>query len=417
MLGWASFGLALFLASTSLWTGLSSYPQVPLLEPLTGTAAWTDWVACAAIVLCMVASLRLAFSEHATQLRPVALLVFILGLSWLFLTNQHRLQPWAYLAWLVAIGLLIPDRNQSLKWLRALAISIYVYSAITKLDHQFLHTLGQQFLAVITNRLGIEISNIGASTRIGLSAAFPIIELLVGAGLCWRRTRRIAVAISVVMHVSLLLVLSPLGLNHKPCVLIWNLYFVWQNVVLFWWEPRLQKDQDESLGIALWSRLLAIVPKFALFIAMLLPVFQPWGRFDHWPSWGLYAPSNSRVEVFIEESAIESLPVELKSYCTPLAFHDPEFDVPVQRLRTDWWSLNALNVPIYPQLRFQIGVAWSIQSQIESAGGRGKLRLYLESASDRYDGTRRSTELDTPIADAASDFFFNTMPKSRVTDE
>src|SRR5690606_29386070 len=97
----------------------------------------------------------------------------------------------------------------------------------------FLHGLGQQFAATVAAWLGASIEDWPAAVRLAAAGLFPVGELLTAAGLVFRRTRVAAIILAFVMHGGLLALLGPWGLDHRPGVLLWNVYFLLQAVILF----------------------------------------------------------------------------------------------------------------------------------------------------------------------------------------
>ena len=77
------------------------------------------------------------------------LLLFAAATARMVALDQLRLQPWAYQFMLMAVVLALAERNAAFALLRLLIVAFYFHSALTKFDYSFLHTLGQQFLAVL----------------------------------------------------------------------------------------------------------------------------------------------------------------------------------------------------------------------------------------------------------------------------
>ena len=213
------FGLLLVAATWRLWTPQHVYPQVPLVRGLDGLGPWFEWFA-AATMLAGLGGAMLA----PRRLAPAALLAFAVGTLLLVLVDQHRLQPWAYQFLLLAVVLALADAVTAIRLLRLLIVSFYFHSALTKFDYSFLHTLGQQFLNALAGTWGASLDGWSDGARLLAAGAFPGGELLVALGLCCRTTRRVALVAAVLLHVVLLVILGPWGLDHKPGVLVWNVY-------------------------------------------------------------------------------------------------------------------------------------------------------------------------------------------------
>jgi len=208
------------------------------------------------------------------------------------------------------------------------------------------------------------------------------------------------------LHVVLLLILGPFGLQHKPGVLIWNLYFIVQVVVLFAFSRAEQGAVPATNRPRLLPRETVIL--CIVWAIVLLPIAEFWGRFDHWPAWGLYSPRNSRASLYVHRIATDRLPEAVRTYLA-----DTPPDRPWQKLQIDRWSLSELSVPIYPQDRFHVGVALAVTKRYDLDRS---IRVVWQSASARISGARE-TETWNGIGQLrlkAEQFRFNALPRSNL---
>ena len=173
---------------------------------------------------------------------------------------------------------------------------------------------------------------------------FPYGELLVAVGLLLPQTRCTAPVAAIVLHLALLIILGPWGLDHHYAVLIWNLFFITQIWILFLNRrlrvptcPDPSESAVEHMTIGPWSR----VVTWIVWVAVLLPLGEPWGWLDHWPAWQLYAPRNSRVLLYVDEADAARLPSALQPFLGTSTFHSR------RRLDIDRWSLAELSVPTH----------------------------------------------------------------------
>ena len=92
---------------------------------------------------------------------------------------------------------------EAIAWARLLTASIYIYSALSKLDWTFLESGGGQIVTGLLTFLhaGGQLSEF--SQRV-LAGTLAVGELLIAIGLCWRRSRRAAFVASLAMHALLL---------------------------------------------------------------------------------------------------------------------------------------------------------------------------------------------------------------------
>ena len=224
--------LALIGATWNLWTPQTDFPQVPLLfMDLDDQPRILDW----GMLSLLLASLITMLLIRHPRISRIASLICALSTLGLVAIDQHRLQPWAWQLVLVAFVLGLADGQvATLAW-RWLIISIYAWSAWSKIDIGFFHGHGRflidGFLQAVPIAKRTEFWP--ESFRTGITAAIPLFELLVAVGLAWPRTRKVSVLGAACMHLFLLLALGPWGHGHQPGVLIWNLFFLVQNGVLF----------------------------------------------------------------------------------------------------------------------------------------------------------------------------------------
>jgi hypothetical protein len=398
------FGLLLVAATWRLWTPQQDFPQVPLVRAALAAPAALQWLPFVA----MLAGLAGMLVTPPGRWARFALLLFSAGTLSLILFDQMRLQPWAYQFVIAALVLASCPARPAIGLLRLFIVGFYFHSALTKLDYSFLHTLGQQFLGTLAGFAGISLDDWSPSARLAAAAVFLVAELLVAIGLLLPPTRRFALCGSIALHLALLAILGPWGLDHRLGVLVWNLYFIFQNLILFWVSRSTvaagpSEPSSPAVDRAPW-------PAAALVIAaIVLPFLEPWNLFDIWPSWGLYASSAERVVLQVHRRGEADLPTALASFIeTP---QDPA--APWLTVRLDRWALAALGAPIYPQARVQLGVALAVA---DAAGLAERARIIRFGRADRWTGEREHTIFQgTAQAQAAAgEYLLNAQPRRNL---
>ncbi|MCH9656122.1 MAG: hypothetical protein K0U86_12645 [Planctomycetes bacterium] len=426
----ALFSLVLLAVSWRLWIPQTFFPQVPLFSGVLSLPAWVDWLTFFMMLISSICILGVVLascfgvSEHRPFLQQVCAGVFFSGFLISVVFDQHRLQPWAYQ---FAIGFLIltflkPPR--AIRLFRFFVISIYLYSALSKCDISFVQTLGPQLADGLFSGIGISTTYWSDQTISFIAGAFPVAEFLIALGLFIPRTRQWTLWAAVLMHVCLIIAVGPLGLNHYSGVLIWNVYFIVQDLCLFhslFQKNSLltQKDsvnsEDRDVDSSLSFRVVTGSERGVLLIVwfvMLAPLLEPTGYFDHWPAWGLYASHHDRITLLIDEQAKSSLPPTLQPFVD-----GPQPLSRWCRVRVDRWSLSELGVPIYPQARFQLGVALAIGSNLKHDQGKiaeqPQIKVLFEGAAHRLTGNRKISEhIGLPQIDQLTDrFLLNAVPR------
>ena len=351
---WLAVGvLALVAVTWKLWTPQAVFPQVPLIRAACDWPGWLDWGCLAVLVASAVTMLFVARRGWLGRGSYVGLAV---SLSGFFVLDQHRLQPWAWQFFLLAVLLSLADDDTARRGWRWLVIGIYFWSAVSKLDFTFCHEQGPALLAGLRRAMGLrglpnpwtEALDVVGSVGIALS------ELGVAVLLMWPRARWLGLWAATIMHVALLAALGPLGLNHSLGVLLWNVFFLVQNWLLFRATAAERPFAGETFTTQMrqWWRDLATWPasrtnRLALvtvLAAMTWPMLEPLGYCDHWLAWAVY--SARAEEVVIHGPLVER---------ARLPYWRSE--VPAREPGMAQWSLEGLGVPIYPQERFQVGVA------------------------------------------------------------
>lgn len=401
-------GILLVAVTTQLWFGGAGFPQVPLFGWAAGASSGWDMIASVVLCLSLVVGGAAQFTGQ-DRLARSAWAAFVAAAALSVILDQHRWQPWLWqFALFATIFAIAPARDVS-RLARIVVISLYIHSAVGKLDRSFLQTHGPLLVDGLLANFGTALPARGA-IRMWSAAALPAGEFLVGLLLSLRPTRRFGVRVSWMMHGGLMLALGPWGLDHRPGVLIWNAFFLVQNALIFR-EDRggHEGTVDQAMllpGQSLNRRSPGQSACFLLCgIVALVPVLEPFDLLDPWLGWGLYSSRGARLRMFVEESAVGRLPSDLQPFVEPA----PPLES-WRRVRLDRWSLATTGAPISPQLRFQAGVALDVS---RSAKLGDSVRLQIESPADRWTARREShliTGVDA-IETYAAGFRLNAEPR------
>jgi hypothetical protein len=393
----AAGSLCVLIAATwPLWMPAGAFPRVPFVRAFDDVASWLEWTCLGGLGLAAAATLLCATRPRVARW-AVAVQTVTIGL--LVLCDQHRLQPWVYQLVVLEIVLVGLPSPEGIAVARGVVASIYCFSAFSKLDRSYFDAGGGLIVEGLLRAVG-HAGRVNADQQTLLVGLVAAGELLVGLGLCWRRSRKFAWPASIAMHVALLIALGPWGAESQAAVLLWNVCFLLQNVLLFGWAGELSAADSRAAdpaavapeigGKTRWPRW--AIRGLAAFV-ILFPLAEPWGLCDVWPAWAVYATGPERLQIFVAPGDRDRLPATVRSYVQP-----PRFDDGLCLIRIDRWSLDACRAPLYPQNRFRLGVTLAIA---EESGLDNSVVVEVESAADRFRGTRTSRRLEGRAAIAA----------------
>ena len=408
MRSWLAIGsLMLVAGSWRMWTPQQLFPRVPLFSLANGLPDhWDQIVTWICSGLWILIAAVLALPKASPSLARSAAILYAILFAALVILDQHRLQPWGVH---IAVCLLIVtafEARQQLSWLLAFTASIYIYSALSKFDAQFLHTVGQDFLRELLRVWPNSYARLSDNSRLVMTTLFPIGELLCGLGLLWNPSRRLALVLAIIMHATLIGILGPWGLSHSWGVLLWNVVFIGLNALM--WRQlshpfsfQFRDDTGPSRGLATWR---LVVSGLCMFL-FVLPLGERLGVVDHWLGWALYAPHSSRARIEVLAGSVEQQPEMVRRFVLSNAEDISAWDyVAVER-----WSLETLGVPVYPQQRFYVAVARALAEPADEFG----VRVTLQGTANRWSGARsvRVLENRSELSQAAQRYWFNTKPR------
>jgi hypothetical protein len=395
--------LVLVSVTWTLWSS-GKVPQVPFVGWAAKMPASLEGAALQAFGLSAVIA---SICGKRSQWGRWSWAVLTLAMGFLVLADQQRLQPWVYQLVVLGIVLVTLPAAEAIALARMLIASLYCFSALSKLDRSFLDSGGGQIVDGLLTCLRLD-GHVGASGRVALAGTFGAGELLLALGLCWRRPRKWAWPASIGMHALLIIALGPCGADNKPGVLIWNVYFILQNVILFGLAGELPPADAPAAGATRQSEpfgpLRWLVCGFAAFV-ILFPLTRPFGLCDVWPAWAVYATSPERLRMFIDAADREKLAPADRKYVQA-----PRFEDGLCLVRIDRLSLDGCGAPIYPQNRYRLGIVLGIA---DSAKLGDNIVVELDNAANRLTGERTTRRLTgrSAIASELGRYWLNGFPR------
>ena len=320
--------------------------QVAFLAGLLALAAIVTWLTQrygGTVVIAVLMLTVLAVVRPAS--RPVARWAAVVTAVSLFAAcsrDQILLQPIVWQLVLLLSLSLLGDRR-FVRWAMRLAVSVYLFSAVSKLDVAFFEGLGLVLAGGLFDALGL---GANAAQKQAVAVAMPCFEFAAGLLLWFPRTRFYGVLAATAMHAGLLLALGPWGLDHYRGVLVWNAFSLGHVWVLFLGNPEPLATRSQ------WQRRHGRFPSWLAAIVVLSPVLEVFGLQDHWPAWSVYSARPTRVTLEVRP---------------PTPVWHPQLRAADfegwQRFDLEAWVFAERGQPPYPQERYKVALAAAVVAQ------------------------------------------------------
>lgn len=329
-------GLAM---SPHLWIGPRSFPVAPIFEFLPQAGRPVDDVLFAALFALAGAIL--------VSPRPQKFIAAFLAVTIIFcLLDQTRWQPWVFLyGFLLATLALfswdsedVAGRNRALNIARLIMAGTYFFSGLQKTNANFIQNEVPWIVSPIT-----DVMPAAAPALHWLGMAAPLIQVAFAIGLLTRRFRRISLIAAIAMHVFILAMFGPLGLNWNSIIWPWTAAMAALDIVLFTGKQNFSWRDVVAGGRHPWHAAVLVV-----FVGL------PWLSFvDLWDSYlsaALYSGNISAGLIYLNDRGRDALPDGLKTHLVHTS--DDTNVINIQR-----WAIEDLNVMPYPEVRVYKAIA------------------------------------------------------------
>ena len=314
-----------------LWLADRLFPLIPVNDLLT---ALPSFVHNTCFVVSLASMLLLIFFPG----KKIAL-VLLLAEIFSCLLDQNRWQPWEYqFTWMLAVYIFAKATSELHFLWQLILAGIYFFSGISKLNSAFIHDIWQNLML----RRWLHVNAIHSLVTY-TGYLLPMIEMLAGIGLLLDKTRKLSVWILISMHVIILLMLGPIGLNINKVVWPWNLLMLLLLYLLFY-KGSFQFRKLIFMKPAVWLLLLCW---------WVLPWLQLAGYWDKYLSSVLYAGGVEQLYICTSDPrATKDMAVYL----------DKEFKIiPCKPLISAYkWGVIEINTSPYPEPRIYNAIirAW-----------------------------------------------------------
>ena len=292
-----------------------TFPLLPFFDALGGVPAVVSIVLVALLVAALMAWLaKLGPEKHSLSFAFAVLMLLVI-------LDLNRLQVWVWMWMLLWVATLTDPKPDGRLPVHAWMIAgIYVWSGLNKLTPWF-STNFDWFCKAFSVTAPM-------AGNIWLSYASGIFEMLIGPALLFGPTRRVGIWMVTLLHVYILLVIGPLGLNYNHVVWPWNVAMI--GLVWYFFNDKTPAiPQFNPAGYVL------------LTLVWVMPVCNIWGWWPESLSWKMYANTQREATIYSPEGEPCS---SISNYWKKNAQDD-------KYLLIDDWTIQELRVPSFNSLR------------------------------------------------------------------
>jgi hypothetical protein len=353
--------------SHELWFPIArTFPRVPLVfaSPILIDQLLT--------VILIISLIFLVASFRPKALFSAAITSLIL----LTFFDQIRLQPWVYQYFLllVILALQTDDKTRHTLCLSQIIIAgLYFWSGIQKLNYSFSHETLPILLTPIQNLFPtVELPFVA----IGLIAA--IFELLIGCGLVFRKTRSLAVLLTIATHAGILILL--ISKNYNSIVWVWNAILIVLVIVAFWKNDNSIKPLFIFANQPNWKVRLVT---FIVLLSLFLPILSFAGCWNMYLSGALYSGNTAIAVIRINQGLYQNLSPSAERS----VFYSPKIEAQILPLAE--WSIADLNVPVAPE---QVVFKKALREVCKLSPNENQIELIIKEPPAILDGSYKVTK-------------------------
>ena len=263
------------------------------------------------------------------------------------LLDQNRWQPWEYQYIFIILVFIINYKNDknAVSVIALIFVSIYFFSGIGKINPVFSQYVRNKI--VLAGILHVSNSIVYEWLVYHIGYLLGIVEISLSIGLLIQRTQKVSAIFLILMHLFILAIFGPFGINYDRIIWPWNVVMIIILYVFFIYNsPVSISFQSIKHG---WNKLV-----FVFF--GILPVLNFFGYWDFYLSSSLFTNKPPEMYICIHK------PGSSKVLQPFFAGYKNKFlcDSSSTLLDVKAWSFLEMQVPPYPEIR----ICKSIREQI-----------------------------------------------------
>ena len=254
--------------------------------------------------------------------------------------DQNRWQPWEYQYNLIILFLFLYRNNpkQFINYFVFLMATIYINSGLHKISGSFLYHVWENM--ILKHFFGFSTTQLQNLWIHYSGLSLGVIEVLLGIALLFSKSQKKAAILLMAMHLFILLLISPIGLNYNSIVWPWNVA-----MILFLYFVFIKGNNNKVV----FENLIIGYNKIIFSLIGIAPLFNFFGYWDDYLSFNLYSGNSKRLEICIPKNAY--IPEYQKFFSKKSRFCESCYV-----LKGNEWALKEMNTVLYPENRLFMGL-------------------------------------------------------------
>lgn len=315
------------IISWKVWTQDRLFPTMPFWEWTTSPEI--SWI---------LYGISMGLLAYFSFFKPKSILIVLFLISELgqLLLDQMRWQPWEYQFLLITIFFISFRNAGNFKLLLFLLLGFtYIFSGLHKFNEGFLELVWGNL--ILKRFFGIQYLWKQHDWLFFLGYVIPITEALLGILLLVMKNKKWPIVLLMGMHLGILFMLSPLGVNYNAVVWPWNF-------LMFLLLGFIYKDHFHySFHFSFFKK---VYVQFVLILVLVLPISNFFGFWDNYLSFSLYSGKTPNICICFNQNEETKL---LEPYISKTKKNN--FCNNQTAIFMNKWALAELKVPIYSEKR------------------------------------------------------------------
>lgn len=295
----AFFWLITKVWSYKTWITDRIYPVIPPLDILKNVPGFVH------VFLLGFSLLALLLILCVKENRLVLILLFLSELISCFL-DTVRWQPWEYMYMCILLIMIIHFHKPKnvLLLMHLFLVSIYIFSGLHKLNRGFLSLAWMNMILI--DFFGLSMDTILKYKLFFVGLLIPATEILLAVLLLLSKSKRKISYVLIIIHLIVLIIIGPFGLQHNSVVWFWNLAMIGILLIMYVRpiDPvTINFCRSNSYWLALW---------------FIMPVFSFLGHWYQYFSFNLYSGKGEQIYMCFSKKEEELKPYfesETNSIC------------------------------------------------------------------------------------------------------